>query len=89
MQSIEFYRERPISSEMREALKKCFGHRQIRDKGLRNHELIEVFMAGNPLSIKMLAVYFKNQDSEFKIKDLYEQLKDESKNLEESKEKSS
>ena len=75
---------------MREALIKFFAYGTNRNSGLRNHELFEVFMAGNPLSIKMLAFYFKNQDSsEFKIKDLYEQLKNESKNLEESKEKGS
>ena len=64
---------------MRQDLKKHFAHGTNRNNGFRLHELVKL-IAGYPLSIKMLASYFKNQDiNEFKIKDLYELVKEESK----------
>ena len=44
----------------------------------RNHELIEL-TGRNPLSIKMLASYLKNKDdSSFRIKQLYQMVKEQS-----------
>ena len=58
---LALFKQRPLPAEVKEALTKFFKINSNLMAALRSHELIKL-TGGNPLSIKMLASYLKNQD---------------------------